>query len=62
MMWSTYLLHLYNVLGVQDVLCQIETMQFVIWIIVVYISIKPPFVGEHAFPLTGFVGLVAAVG
>ena len=27
----------------------------------IYKQIKPPFVGEHAFPLTGFVCMVAQV-
>ena len=42
-----------------DVLCKLETMQFVIRVKVANISNKPPLVVEHVFPLTGSVGLSA---
>ena len=50
----------FNVLGIRlDVICKLETLQFVIQVKVAYISNKPLLVVEHAFPLNGFVGLSA---
>ena len=40
---------------------QLESLLFVIRVKVAYISYKPPLVGEHAFPMTEFVGWLAHV-
>ena len=49
---------MYNVLGVRlDAICKLETLLFVMRVKVAHISNKLLLVGEHAFPLTEFVGL-----
>ena len=45
---------------ISDAICKLKIMLFMMRLKVVYISSKPPLVGEHYFPLTGLVGFQTA--